>query len=212
MEKRPDTRSWLNPRPSWSAETQRERLTGEVYEVTGKEKDHGEAKRTALIRSVRKGTIVEVCELFLLALDVGRSDRQRRDLLEAVDKIEAHGGVVIELATGFRSDVPRQWRQMQAEAFYRLGRAVKGRRSAANGAASKGRPIKFDLTPEQHKAVDAIQHDRRYTNDDDRMDEIRRVTGLPLKRGWVRRHFGSPHGTPAKSVRSGLSDPVTSMR
>src|ERR1700691_5219882 len=140
MGKRGEIRSWCNPRPGWSREAQLERLTGEVYEADSKDK--GARKRASLIKSVRRENIVEVCELYLLALDIGNAKKQRNDLMRAVDEIEAkpHYGVVVEVSTGYRSDNPAQWRRMWAEAYVRLGAAGRGRKSAANGRRSKGRP------------------------------------------------------------------------
>ena len=82
---------------------------------------------------------------------------------------------------------------MQAEAFYRLALGGKGRRSAANGRRSKGRPPKFDLTPEQDRAAKAAWFDGRLKNDDQRCAKIQKVTGLKLKRGYLRTRYGSPH-------------------
>ena len=184
-------RFWVNPRPGWSREAQLERLTGEVYEAGSK--DHGAKARKELIKSIRRGDVVEVCEIYLLALDTGRSDKQRRDMLATVDAIEDRGGIVVELSTGFRSNVRREWAKMQAEAFYRLALGGKGRRSAANGRRSKGRPPKFDLTPEQDRAAKAAWFDGRLKNDDQRCAKIQKVTGLKLKRGYLRTRYGSPH-------------------
>ena len=191
MGKTGKSRSWLNPRSGWAKESQAERLTGEVYEASPKDK--GRKARAKLIKSIRRGDIVEVCELYLLAIDHGRSDKQRRDMLATVDAIEVKGGSVIEIVTGYRSNVRREWAKMQAEAFYRLGRAGKGFKSAANGRRSKGRPEKWTLTPEQDRVIEAIWHDRRLKNDDQRCAKIYEVTGLKLKRGWLRQRYGSPH-------------------
>ena len=191
-------RFWVNPRPGWSREAQLERAIGEVYEAGVKDK--GAKARIELIKSVRRGDIVQVCELYLLALDIGRSDRQRRDMLAAVDAIEAKGGIVVEIGNGIhiRSSIRREWAQMQSEAFYRLALSGKGQRSAANGRASQGRPSK-KLTPEQEGAAKGIWHDGRLKNDDQRCAKVHAVTGLRLKRGWMRNHFGSPHGQEAAS-------------
>ena len=185
-------RFWVNPRPGWSREAQLERATGEVYEAGIKDK--GAKARAELIKSIRRGDLVYVCELYLLAIDFGRSDRQRRDMLAAVDAIEAKGGIVVEVGHGFhtRSNIRREWARMQSEAFYRLALSGKGRRSAANGRASKGRPGK-KLTPEQKGAARGIWHDGRLKNDNQRCARVYAVTGLRLKRGWMRNHFGPPH-------------------
>lgn len=192
MDKSGTIRFWINPRPGWSREAQLERATGEIYEAGAKDK--GAKTRAELIKSIRRGDTVQVCELYLLALDIGRSDKQRRDMLATVDAIEAKRGVVVEVGKGFhyRSNIRREWAQMQAEAFYRLALAGKGRRSAANGKLSKGRPKK-ELTPEQSRTVDLIWHDGRLKNDDQRCAKIHTVTGLKLKRGFLRTRFGSPH-------------------
>ena len=120
-------------KPSWGEVVQREKLTGEVYTTD---------QRDALINSIRKGSIVEVTETFLLAKTTGRSDSRKRDLLAIIDKIEEKGGIIRELATGNQSNVPKQGRQMQARAFGLIISSARGKNSAVNGAMSKGRPRK----------------------------------------------------------------------
>ena len=186
-EKRRDVRSWCNPRPGWARDAQLGRLTGEVYEVVAKDRDHGGAKRAAMIRSVRRGDEVQVCKLYLLALNTGRSDKQRRDLLEIVDKIEAKGGVIVEAVTSFRSDVPSQWRQMQADAFYELGRAGQGRRSALNGARSQGRPERF--TREQKASMRQIWFSREHPTGEQAVAAMQAI-GIKAKRTYCYNKFG----------------------
>ena len=61
------------------------------------------------------------------------------------------------------------------------------------GHFSTGRPPKFDLTPEQDHAALAAWFDGRLKNDDQRCAKIQKVTGLKLKRGYLRTRYGSPH-------------------
>lgn len=196
-EKRPDVRSWCNPRPGWAREAQLARLTGEIYEVSAKEKDHGAAKRAAMIRSVRRGDVVQVCKLYLLAINNRRSDKQRQDLLETVDKIEAKGGTIVEAVTAFRSDVPSQWRQMQADAFYALGRAGQGRRSAANGARSLGRPNKH--TREQKAAMRQIWFSREYATGEQAVAAMQKL-GIDAKRTYCYNKFGPRNPRAADNI------------
>ena len=88
MTNKADIRSWCNPLPpNYGERGQRERLTGEIYQP-----DKYGNGREALVSSVRRGSIVEVVELFLLAKVTGRADGRRRDLLKVMDEIEEKGG------------------------------------------------------------------------------------------------------------------------
>ena len=176
-----DTRSYLNPmKPCWGEEGQREKLTGVVYAAT---------EREALVRSVRKGSIVEVVETFLLATTSGRANKRRRDLLQIVDKIEDRGGIIRELATGHQSNIPKQWRLMQARAFELITSSARGKNSAANGRLSAGRPRK-QYPAEQLKLMETVWFSRRYKTTTERMSYLA-GQGIKVRRSWLYSRFGT---------------------
>lgn len=193
MSKKPDIRSFWNPAPRLTEATQKGLLSGELY---------GPHERDALIGSIRPGSFVEVVELYLLAKAKGRSDSRKRDLLAAVDRIEERGGIVLEASTGRRSDRPKDWRYMQAQAFEQIASSGRGRKSARNGALAKGAP-KWKPTAEQDRVIDAIWYSRKYDNDDERMAAIQENLGKDAPgRSTVRKYYGSPHGGRKPSRKS----------
>ena len=96
-----DIRSFNNPISSHKRKWQAERLTGEVYEDWD-----------ALLRSVRKGSVVEVVELFLLAPATGRPSKRRDTLLDRIDAIKDKGGTLLEASTKFTSTNQNQYNRM----------------------------------------------------------------------------------------------------
>ncbi len=184
MSKKPDIRSFWNPVPRLSEATQKGLLTGELY---------GPKERDALVQSVRRGSLVEVVELYLLANANGRSDSRKRDLLKTWDAIEKRGGGVIEQSTGRRSDNAKDAREMQAQAFEQISRSGKGRKSARNGALSKGAPSWLP-TPEE-KAICAEEwHSKKNKTIDDAVIRIKgRLGKRAPSRTTLYKHFGSPY-------------------
>lgn len=186
MSKKPDIRSFWNPVPRLSEATQKGLLTGELY---------GPKERDALIQSVRRGSLVEVVELYLLANASGRTDSRKRDLLKTWDAIEKRGGAVIEQSTGRRSNNAKEAREMQAQAFEQLSRSGKGQKSARNGALSKGR-MPWNPTPEVRRVCEAEWFSRKYENDDERLAAIQAKVGKKdaPRRSTLHKYLGSPHG------------------
>ena len=167
-------------KPSWGELAQREKLTGEIYETH---------QREALFNSIRKGSIVEVTETFLLAKTTGRSDSRKRDLLMAVDIIEEKGGIVRELSTGYQSNIPKEWRKMEARAFELITSSARGKNSAINGTYSAGRPRKQYL-PEQLLVMEKVWFSRRFKNNAERMSYLIGL-GIKVRRGWLYNKFGT---------------------
>lgn len=186
MDKKPDIRSFWNPVPRLSEATQKGLLTGELY---------GPKERDGLVQSVRRGSLVEVVELYLLARASGRSDSRKRDLLKTWDAIEARGGIVIEQSTGRRSDKAKDAREMQAQAFEQLSRSGKGQKSARNGALSKGR-APWNPTPEVKRVCEAEWFSRKHENDDERVAAIQAKVGKKDApgRSTLHKYFGSASG------------------
>lgn len=176
-----DIRSWCHDwPPSFAASTQKERFSADPY--IG---DKKQWQLPALIRSIRKGSIVELVELFLLAPREGRADTRRRALEATVEQIIARGAVIRELNTGHdsRHNLPR----MVTRAVEMIGRSGRGKRSAVNGRASKGRPPHF--TREQDDTARQIWFDRHYATADDAIAAMH-AAGIKMKRTRAYTKFG----------------------
>ena len=179
-----DVRGYVNPfAPGATEAGQREGMTGEIY--TEDRRGH---VIEALIQSIRKGSVVAVLELYCLAPGGFRPQKRRRLLTERVEAIKARGGSILELATGYSSKKGHLPRMLLTayEQIATSGRARKRDRT--------GRPIKHTLDKHEREVVEGIWTSRRYRNDDERVVAIEKRTGKRLKRGWLRTHFGSPHG------------------
>ncbi len=162
---------------------QQQRLTGELY-APHRKKD----MREALIRSVRQGSIVEVCDAFLLAVGSGRCDVRRRDLVTVMDQIEDRGGIIRELSTG--DETPKRRRRMRERAFKMISAHARGRRSAENGSLSRGRPPTWPNSGQVYEGMKLLWQSRRYTNDNQRMAAIAKNFGKSPSRVWLRQQFG----------------------
>ncbi len=182
-----DVRSYVNPfPPRFSADAQRAKLTGELYieDRYGKQFD-------ALLASVRKGSVVEVVELFLLAPTHFRPQKRRRLLAERAEAIAARGGSIREAASGWdtkKGHLPRM--------FVRAHEQIASTGRAGIGKAKSGRPVKWELTNHDREIIEMIWQSRRYKNDDERVVAVHKRTGKKLSRTWLYLHFGSPHGRP----------------
>ena len=184
MSEKPDIRSLCNPNPRLGEAAQIALLTGEIYYF----KD-----RKELIKSVRRGSVVEVVEAYLLATGSGRSDSRKRDWMKAVDEIEDKGGIVLEASTGRRSDNRKEWRAAQAQAFEQIASSGRGRKSARNGALSKGAPG-WNPMPEQRHVAEIEWFSRKHKTDHERMAAIQEKLGKHApSRTTMRKYFGSPY-------------------
>jgi len=183
-----DIRSYNNPfRPSYSEAWQNERLTGEVY-------TEGKEGFDALLRSIRKGSIVEVVECFLLAPTTGKPCKRRKVLLARLEAIKARKGILVEQWSGYKSNNFKQYARMLLRAYEMIATSGRGRKSAANGRLSKGRPRKQYET-DQLELMERIWFSRRYKTRDDAINAIR-AKGIKVKRGWLYTHFGVPDRKP----------------
>lgn len=184
MSKKPDIRSFWNPVPRLGEATQKGLLTGELY---------GPKERDALILSVRRSSLVEVVELYLLATSNGRADSRKRDLLKTWDAIEKRGGVVIEQSTGRRSDNAKEAREMQAQAFEQISRSGKGKKSALNGALSKGAP-RYVPTDEEMRVIREEWYSVQNETTDEAVAQIlERLGDRAPGRTWIYGKLGSPY-------------------
>lgn len=180
MSEKLDIRSYLNPHPRFLEGAQRAKLTGELYleDRTGRVID-------SLIASVRKGSIVEVVETFLLAPTKGRADRRRRILAERVEAIRDRGGCLWELHTGWRSkgQLPR----MLVRAYEQIAHSGRVRKGDRPGRTAR------EVSSHERLVMEAVWNSRRYKNDDERLTAIEKRIGWRPGRSWMRIKFGSPH-------------------
>ena len=195
MTTKPDIRSFNNPfPPSYSQQWQAERLTGVVYD------DFDD-----LLKSVRPGSIVEVVEGFLLA-PMGGKPRYRRDtMLDRVDAVKAKGAVLHEVSTGHRSNNRGECNRMLLRAFEMIATSGRGRKSAENGARSKGRPEK-QFSKEQMDAAERIWFSTRYKTRSAAILAIQALN-IPMTKSYLYNHFGKPTqepGDPTEIAKIGV--------
>ena len=153
-------------------------MTGEVYV-----EDRRERQIEAILRSVRRGTVVQVAELFYLAPGIGRPQKRRRILGERMDAIEDRGGKVQELRDPLRRS------RALLRAYEQIATSGRARKHDRPGA-----PVKWTFTKAEREVVEGLWMNRRYKNDAERTLAIQQRTGKPIARAWLRRTFGSPHG------------------
>jgi len=177
-----DIRCYVNPHPPrYSQIAQTARLAGERYieDRSGKVID-------ALIKSVRKDSVVEVLELFLLAPVKGHTRTRRRVLTERIEALKARGAIIREVSTGDLSGSGKLPR-MLLRAYEQI--ASSGR--AAAKRENPGRP-RIEFTNHEMTIMEGIWHSRRYHNDDERLTAIAARTGKKPSRAWLWNRFGSP--------------------
>ena len=195
MSDKPDIRSFCNEfKPSYSAAWQLERLTGETY-----------TDWDALLKSVRPGSIVEVAEGFLLAPVNGRPSTRRDAMLDRVDAIKDRRGVLHEVSTGHRSNNQSQCNRILMRAYEMIASSGRGRRSAQNGALSKGRPRKT-WTKEQLDAAERIWFSTRYKTRHAACLAIQALN-IPMTKTFLYHHFGIPTkepGDPTEIAKIGV--------
>jgi len=181
MSGKQDIRAYVNPFVPGRTETgQKAAVSGEVYieDRSGKQID-------ALIRSVRKGSVVEVEELYCLAPGKGRADKRRRVMVERIETIKARGARIREAETGLQLPGKGIWMLMRAyEQIATSGRARK--------RDVEGRPP-HPWTPHELGVMEAVWFSRRYKNDDERLTAIEQRIGKRPGRTWLRNKLGSPH-------------------
>ena len=182
--KKPDIRSYCNPTRLLSKDTQLAKLTGEPYV-----EDRKGQVIEGLIRSVRKGTIVEVVELGLLApgkttAKIGPA-KKRKMLADRVERIMEKGGIIVEVRTDLRSDKHLPRMMVRASEFI----ATSGR---AESQHSRGNPIL--LAPAEFEKAKMVWRSREHKNDKERVVAIEAAIGRKLKRSWCWQQWGSPSG------------------
>lgn len=183
---KPDIRGYCNPfPPRFSEKAQAGILTGQLYT-----EDKGGKVIDSLIRSIRKGSIVQVADCFLLAPIRGQTRTRREALLDRLDRIKKRGGVILCLATGYRSDNRSQCNRMLLRAYEMMGRSGQG----APGRRKEGRPA-VEWTKHEIDIMEGAWHRRSNTNNDERRVDMRKRLGKePPGMTWLRNKFGSPRG------------------
>ena len=184
MDTKPDIRGYVNPAvPGETEAGQREGISAgaEIYVENWRG-----TIIDKLIKSVRRGSIVEVKELYCLAPAEGRADKRRRVLTERVEAIKAAGGIIREWSTGHVSK--GRMARMAMFAYEQI--ATSGR---ARSRPKAGRPPKWELTNHDREIITGIWSSRRYKNADERTVAIRKRVGKKLSPSWLRLTFGSPH-------------------
>jgi len=181
MTEKKDIRGYVNPdAPGRTVSGQRAAMTGEVYT-----EDRHDRQIDALIRSVRKGSVVQVEELYCLAPGIGRIDRRRRLLAERIEAIKDRGGVIHEIATGMLSN--KRLPAMMLRAYEMM--ATSGR---ARHKGREGRPDVWPKSGQEYEGYRNVWHSRLYQNDDERRTAIKKRFGKSPSNVWLRQQFGSP--------------------
>ena len=182
-----DLRGYVNPfAPGRTDAGQRKSMSGEVYT----ENKRGNVI-DALIRSVRKGNIIAVQELYCLAPADFRPQKRRRLLTERIDAINAQGGSILELATGYSSR-NGHLAKMLLTAYEQIATSGRARRKPGQGA-----PLTWPRSGPIYEGMRLLWQSRCYTNDNQRLTAIRKEFGKAPSRVWLAQQFGSPHGKQA---------------
>ena len=180
-----DIRGYINPFPPGShTEAGQKHWMPEGAEIyiedrKGKQID-------ALIASVRKGSVIAVADLFLLAPAVFRAPKRRRLLAERIEAIQGKGGDILECSTGYRAS--RRLPAMLLRAYEQIassGRARKHERP--------GRPKTWNLTTAERDVAELEWRSRRHQNDEQRTLAVQKRLGKQVSRAWLRLTLGSPH-------------------
>lgn len=191
MSTKSDTRSYNNPlKPTYGERWQNERLTGTVY-TEGK----GTEAWDALFRSLRRGAMVEVVHLFLLGPTKGSIKKRLTALLKRAAGIRKRGCILIETATGMRSDKPDQWDAMLVTAREMLGKTKR-----AKGSGKTGRPSELDRiaalrgVPVEvlREKCEGMWQSRRYDTRIEAAAAISDFLGVEKGVGWCYFTFGKP--------------------
>ncbi len=175
-----DLRGYVNPAvPGTTEFGQRRDMTGEIYI----ENRRGTAIN-GLIKSVRRGTVVQVMELYCLAPALGDPRVRRRILGERMGAIHERGGLIYEIATGDNSR-PRHLPRMMIRAYEQIATSGRARKRDA-----EGRPPVWPRSGPMYEGMKAIYLSRRNTNDNQRVTAIKKEYGKSPSRVWLRQQFG----------------------
>lgn len=140
-----------------------------------------------LIKSIRKGSIVEVKELHCLAPAKGTPRKRRQCLGERVEKINKAGGIIREWLTGFVSK--GNLSKMTLHASEQIASSGRARKRLMPGRA----PV-FPTEGPVYEGYGLLWNSRAYSNDFERITAIEAKYGVAPGRTWLRSKFGQPGG------------------
>lgn len=168
------------------AKGQRERLERDgvraVLDISAK----GGRTREDLERLVRGGTVVKLVHTFLLAdpRSKRKAGGRRKDLLDAMSRIEKRGGTIKDVDSGLTTANNEHRYALIALAAEQLARDGRGLRSHINGKL--GRPVK-NFTPDVWGKAEAIWNNRKLKTWADTEAPLRAL-GITPREAW--RKFG----------------------
>lgn len=147
----------------------------------------GGHKREDLERLVRGGTVVKLVHTFLLAEPKSKrkAGGRRKDLLDAMARIEKRGGTIKDVDSGLTTANNEHRYALIALATEQLARDGRGLRSHINGRL--GRPVK-NFPPEIWKQAEAIWNNRKLKTWADTAKPLK-VLGITPREAW--RKFGA---------------------
>ena len=146
----------------------------------------GKAKREDAERMTRPGTVVKLVHTFLLADPnaLRKAGGRRKDLLDAMAKLEKRGGTIKDVDSGLTTANMDHRYALIALATEQLARDGKGLRSAMNGRL--GRPIK-NFPPEVWARAQMIWESRKLKTWADTREPLKEL-GMTPRDAW--RKFG----------------------
>jgi len=168
------------------AKGQKERLlrdgVRDVLEIGGKS-GH---TREDLERLIRGGTVVKLVHTFLLAdpSSKRKAGGRRKDLLDAMARIEKRGGTIKDVDSGLTTANNEHRYALIALATEQLARDGRGLRSHINGRL--GRPVKT-FPPEHWAKAEAVWNNRRLKTWEDTRAPLKALDLTP-REAW--RKFG----------------------
>lgn len=153
-------RAYINPQAAMSEAEQKTLVEkfapAEIYIERRHKKAPKEAPmRQAWLDSLRKGESALVPDFFTAARLVRGKDKRYSDLLTVKDQIHDLGAIIVEAATGNKSNDRKQWAAMRDRAYAMLDGAS---RLGKKGKASLG------FTNRELEIMQAIMESRNYRN------------------------------------------------
>lgn len=152
-------------RPGYLVQRQRDMLASLGHGVEYLDAD-------AWARSLRPGDRAALCWLHLLAPAPGSSAKPLKALDAAIDRVMATRAILIEAATGARSDDVEKWPAARAAArdLVRSGRHMtrrEARKRGEKGRAARPQSAKqrWEAEPRLMKQAQALWKSRAYSND-----------------------------------------------
>ena len=162
MSETPQFRAYINPAPPMPEAEQRA-LIAKAGEIAEWYVESNSVTREDFIKHLRPGNIAVVAYAACLAEQKGRTPHRYADMVDARGEIHARGAILLEAATGLRSD--KDWPKMKAAAQSTLAKLAQGRSSALNGQRGA---IHHGFTDKELEIMRGIMGSREYRNWDER--------------------------------------------